>query len=151
MQLLWLGLVRALYYVYTWIKAESFLKLVYCDFKFRACCSHQASNKNGTKWYRWEHFHKSKSSNRPQLLLGSRSALLCAGSLRRSPASCSAWPAPPWRGCTSIPLGTICTAWWWCCNISHSDFIWSYTDDDDHYYLFRLYELMMYLVMLWET
>ena len=98
-----------------WIKGESFLILVYCDFKFRACCSHQASNKNGTKWYRWEHFHKSKSSNRPQLLLGSRSALLCAGSLRRSPASCSAWPAPPWRGCTSIPLGTICTAWWWCC------------------------------------
>ena len=27
---------------HTWIKAESFLKLVYCDFKFRACCSHQA-------------------------------------------------------------------------------------------------------------
>ena len=24
--------------IWTWIKAESFLKLVYCDFKFRACC-----------------------------------------------------------------------------------------------------------------
>ena len=26
--------------LHSWIKAESFLKLVYCDFKFRACCSH---------------------------------------------------------------------------------------------------------------
>ena len=48
-----------------WIKAESFLKLVYCDFKFRACCSHQALNKNDTIFFqtiifglnvaRWNH------------------------------------------------------------------------------------------------
>ena len=66
-------------------------------------------------WYELSHFHKSESFSHPQLPWGSRSALPCAGSWRRSTASCSAWPAPPWRGWTSIPLGTICTAWWWCC------------------------------------
>ena len=59
-------------------KSWKLLMLIYCDFKFRL-----------------EHFHKSESFNRPRLPSDSRSDLLCAGSLRRSPASCSTWPAPP--------------------------------------------------------
>ena len=56
----------------TWIKAESFLKLVYCDFKFRACCSPQASNKNDTRIVQMGTFPWKWKFNHPQLLSGSR-------------------------------------------------------------------------------
>ena len=43
----WFSDNKVLHYKYCFKnRAESFLKLVYRDFKFQVCCSHQALNKN---------------------------------------------------------------------------------------------------------
>ena len=97
-------------------ESQSFLNLVYCDSKFRALAAlirrKTRLRQNKTSWTISK---KVKVFSHPRLLLARVWALPCVCMLRRSPASCWGWPAPPWTRWTSTLEGTACTALWSCC------------------------------------